>query len=65
MADGMLQADLLLRWHGTDRMIELGTLDLPVATESVGDGQVNCRVDASAFERFGQALAAAIREEQA
>ena len=64
MAERILQADLLLRWHGKEDTIELGTLELPVTTETV-DGRTNCRVDASAFERFGQALADAINEEQA
>lgn len=63
MADaiGTVKADILIQIQ--DSPIEpcnVGTIEMPLRAESVGDGVVNCILDTSAFERFGQAFAAAM-----
>lgn len=64
MADiaGTMKAALLLRWPDGEPF-EIATIELPIRTESVGDGKVNLSVDTRVFERMGKALAAALKEE--
>ncbi|MGW4718856.1 hypothetical protein [Nocardia sp. NPDC004260] len=59
---GSVKAAVLIRVQNNEP-IEVGTLELPLRAEKVAEGQVQCTIDTSVFERFGKALADAVDEE--
>lgn len=55
---GTMKADVLIRIHGSDEQPhEVATVDLPIRSELVAEGQVKVWVDTGAFADLGRALA--------